>query len=340
MLGLQDVSVSPTTACRPSSTSTSRCPTARCWPCSGPSGCGKSTLLRAVAGLEPLTAGAVTLGRRRPGRRTDPQARVRADVPGRPAVPAPDRGPQRRLRTQAAPRRPASRRGWPSCSTSSGWRGYGGRLPATLSGGERQRVALARALAVVAAPAAARRAALGARRRPARTPGRRPARHPACGRDDRADGHPRPRGGVHRRRPAGGDARRPGRAGGPDRARSGARRPTRRRRCSSAMRGCCATRPPRRVLRGRRPPPAPAVAVRRSALVAGPRRVAAGVVVSSRATPEQIRLVVDVPGVGERRRRGSPGQPSGCRATPVTLARRPRHGWQSCPVAGTAPLLD
>ena len=37
------------------------------------------------------------------------------------------------------------------------------------------------------------------------------------GRHDRADGDPRPRGGVHRRRPAGGDARRPDRAAGPDR---------------------------------------------------------------------------------------------------------------------------
>ena len=58
------------------------------------------------------------------------------------------------------------------------------------------------------AAAAARRAAVRARRRAARAARRRPARHPAGGRHHGADGHPRPRGGVHRGRPARGDARR------------------------------------------------------------------------------------------------------------------------------------
>ena len=92
------------------------------------------------------------LGRTRPRRRTDPQARVRPDVPGRPALQPPDR----RRATSAtrcgsgATVRPGGRRraGSRSCSTLVGLEGYADRLPATLSGGERQRVALARSLAV------------------------------------------------------------------------------------------------------------------------------------------------------------------------------------------------
>ena len=56
-----------------------------------------------------------------------------------------------------------------------------------------------------------------------------------------------------------------------------------------------------RVLDAAGLPPAPAVAVRRSALVATPTGGTAlgGRVVSARATPEQLRLVVDVADVGE-----------------------------------------
>ncbi len=46
-------------------------------------------------------------------------------------------------------------------------------------------------------------------------------------------------------------------------------------------------------------PPAPAVAMRRSALVVAPDGGLAGEVVSAQATPDQVRLVVDVAGVGE-----------------------------------------
>ncbi|MEP9384675.1 ABC transporter ATP-binding protein [Nocardioides sp. KR10-350] len=46
-------------------------------------------------------------------------------------------------------------------------------------------------------------------------------------------------------------------------------------------------------------PERPAVAVRRSALVADERGPLRGTVVSARATPDQVRLVVDVDGVGE-----------------------------------------
>jgi thiamine transport system ATP-binding protein len=97
VLSVSDVSVR-TTAC-PRRRRTSRrlsLPDGQVLAVLGPSGCGKSTLLRAVAGLEPPTR-LDRLGRRRPGRRADPQARLRADVPGRPALPAPDRRPQRRL---------------------------------------------------------------------------------------------------------------------------------------------------------------------------------------------------------------------------------------------------
>ena len=56
-----------------------------------------------------------------------------------------------------------------------------------------------------------------------------------------------------------------------------------------------------RVLDAAGLPPAPALAVRRSALVATPTGDATlrGRVVSARATPEQLRLVVEVADVGE-----------------------------------------
>ena len=65
------------------------------------------------------------LRRRRPRRRADPQARLRADVPGRPALRPPHRRPQRRLRPAAAPYadRAGRRPGRASCSS---WSGLGG----------------------------------------------------------------------------------------------------------------------------------------------------------------------------------------------------------------------
>ncbi len=114
----------------------------------GPSGCGKSTLLRAIAGLEPVAAGAI---------RWDG-----ADLAG---VPVHHRGfglmfqdgvlfPHRDvagnigygLRRAGVPRTEAASRVQELLDVV-GLSGYGARRVGTLSGGEAQRVALARALA-------------------------------------------------------------------------------------------------------------------------------------------------------------------------------------------------
>jgi thiamine transport system ATP-binding protein len=113
----------------------------------GPSGCGKSTLLRAVAGLEPLAGGSVAwdgadLARVPTHRRgfalmfQDGQLFNHLTV-------ARNVGYALRLR----------RAGGVAARVTElldlvGLEGYADRLPGTLSGGERQRVALARCLAV------------------------------------------------------------------------------------------------------------------------------------------------------------------------------------------------
>jgi len=115
----------------------------------GPSGCGKSTLLRAIAGLEHAASGTVSYaGRDLSGVPTHrrgfalmfqdgqlfPHQSVAANV-----------GYPLRLR-----RVPAGRRSERVAELLDlvGMSGFADRMPATLSGGERQRVALARSLAV------------------------------------------------------------------------------------------------------------------------------------------------------------------------------------------------
>ncbi|MCW2858061.1 MAG: transporter ATP-binding protein [Marmoricola sp.] len=115
----------------------------------GPSGCGKSTLLRAIAGLERPSAGTISYdGRdlaRTPTHRRgfalmfqDGQLFPHSDVAANVAYPL-------RLRRRNAADvkvRVAE------LLELVGLAGFGKRMPQTLSGGERQRVALARSLAV------------------------------------------------------------------------------------------------------------------------------------------------------------------------------------------------
>ncbi|AJP04046.1 iron ABC transporter ATP-binding protein [Streptomyces cyaneogriseus subsp. noncyanogenus] len=114
----------------------------------GPSGSGKSTLLRAVAGLQPLDAGAVLLGGRDqagvPAHRRevglmfqDHQLFPQRDVGGNVAF---------GLRTRGVPRAGRSER-VKELLELVGLPGAARRAVAALSGGEQQRVALARALA-------------------------------------------------------------------------------------------------------------------------------------------------------------------------------------------------
>jgi thiamine transport system ATP-binding protein len=112
----------------------------------GPSGCGKSTLLRAVAGLEPLAAGSIAfddqvVDRLPTHKRGFALMFQDGQLFGHMSV-ARNVGYALRLRRRPSDARVAE------LLALVGLEGYADRLPATLSGGERQRVALARALAV------------------------------------------------------------------------------------------------------------------------------------------------------------------------------------------------
>ncbi len=113
----------------------------------GPSGCGKSTLLRAVAGLEPLVAGGVAwdgadLARVPTHRRGFALMFQDGQLFGHLTV-ARNVGYALRLRRASGVEARVA-----ELLALVGLEGYEDRLPATLSGGERQRVALARCLAV------------------------------------------------------------------------------------------------------------------------------------------------------------------------------------------------
>ena len=264
----------------------------------GPSGCGKSTLLRAVAGLEPLTAGSISWDG--------------ADLAG---VPTHKRGfalmfqdgqlfahltvarnvaYALRLRRVPATRVAARVR---ELLELVGLAGYGDRLPGTLSGGERQRVALARALAVeprlilLDEPLSA----LDATLRERLAGDLREILH-AAGTTALLVTHDHEEAFALADRLA---VMRDGRV-----VQSGAieevwREPVDEDTAlflgyARVLRGA----PSARVLEAAGLPPAPAVAVRRSALVVDAAGTIEALVESARVTPEQVRLRVEAVGLG------------------------------------------
>jgi len=114
----------------------------------GPSGCGKTTLLRAIAGLEPLSAGSITLGTRvvsAPGTHVAPEKRNVGMVFQDWAL-----FPHMSVARNVGYGLPRAERDGPRVLhvlDMVGLGGLGDRQPHTLSGGQQQRVALARALA-------------------------------------------------------------------------------------------------------------------------------------------------------------------------------------------------
>jgi thiamine transport system ATP-binding protein len=115
----------------------------------GPSGCGKSTLLRAVAGLEPLAAGSISWdGTDLAGTPTHKRGFALMFQDGQLfAHLTVARNVAYALRLRRTPSARVATR-VRELLDLVGLSGYDERLPGTLSGGERQRVALARALAV------------------------------------------------------------------------------------------------------------------------------------------------------------------------------------------------
>jgi len=116
----------------------------------GPSGCGKTTLLRAVAGLEPLSAGTITLDGEvvgASGHSTPPEQR-RIGMVFQDYALFPHLTVGRNV-AFGIHRLPAQQRQGRVCEVLAlvGLEGSEARFPHELSGGQQQRVALARALA-------------------------------------------------------------------------------------------------------------------------------------------------------------------------------------------------
>ena len=263
----------------------------------GPSGCGKSTLLRAVAGLEPLAAGAVSWdGGDLRGVPTHKRGFALLFQDGQlfaHLTVARNVGYALRLR-----RSPDTASRVEELLDLVGLAGYGDRLPTTLSGGERQRVALARALAAeprlllldepLSALDAGLRERLAADLRDILRAAGTTALMVTHDHEEAftvADRMAVMRAGrVVQEGPIAEVWREPA---DPETALFLG--------YARVFRDSAAAA----ILRAAGRPPAPAVAVRRSALAVHDEGALTGVVVSSRATPEQIRLVVDVAGVGE-----------------------------------------
>ncbi len=263
----------------------------------GPSGCGKSSLLRAIAGLEPVGSGSVSWdGVDLRGTPTHKRGFALMFQDGQlfnHLTVARNVGYAPRLR-----RAPDVARRVQELLELVGLEGYADRLPSTLSGGERQRVALARSLAaeprllLLDEPLSALDA--GLRERLAADLGgilRRAGTTALMVTHDHDEAY------------AVADRLVVMRAGrvvqegeiadvwahpvDPDTALFLG--------YARVLDGAAAAK----VLAAADLPIAPAVAMRRSALVVGAAGGLSGEVVSAQATPDQVRLVVDVAGVGE-----------------------------------------
>jgi thiamine transport system ATP-binding protein len=263
----------------------------------GPSGCGKSTLLRAVAGLEPLASGSLSWdGHDLAGVPTHKRGFALLFQDGQlfpHLTVARNVGYSPRLR-----RAPDAATRVAELLELVGLAGYGSRLPATLSGGERQRVALARALAAdprlllldepLSALDAGLRERLAADLRMILREAGTTALMVTHDHEEAftvADRMAVMRaGGVVQEGPIADVWREPA---DPETALFLG--------YARVLRDAAAAA----VLAAAGRPAAPAIAVRRSALTLDPDGGLTGVVVSSRSTPEQIRLVVAVDGVGE-----------------------------------------
>jgi thiamine transport system ATP-binding protein len=263
----------------------------------GPSGCGKSTLLRAVAGLEPADAGRIAWdGRDLAGVPTHKRGFALMFQDGQlfsNLTVARNVGYALRLR-----RAPRIADRVEELLELVGLAGYAARLPSTLSGGERQRVALARSLAVEprlilldeplsALDAGLRERLAGDLREILRAAGTTALmvthdHEEAFAVADRLavmrEGRVVQQGVIGEvwRRPA--DAQTALFLG-----------------YARVLRGPAASL----LLRAAGLPDAAAVAVRRSALSVSPHGVLEGRVIAGRATPDQVRLLVDVAGIGE-----------------------------------------